>query len=195
MDSFAINWNSDALVNDIKQLIQDDLDESVFDKTCVERSFDFITYRTYRTPFECATLNSLLRDSNLLDDLSHAQIFIARPGIKSKFHVDGLNPQRKAAINIPISGCKFGVIEWSDASVKGVLKDLGFTSHWVPETPLGESVSSTCSLAEHVHVVKTDKWHRLNLTDNPEWRVVFSLRFMSNPSFEELVEKLIHYAV
>ena len=121
-------------------------------------------------------------------EVSHAHLLITRPRVRlSQYHVDG----RRAAINIPIFNCNVGCVEWSAAkNVKREFHQTKFSNYSVPEIdiePLGveEQAVLNCVL-----LINTGHWHRVNVIDNPYYRVIFSVRFTVDPTFEQLKELL-----
>lgn len=120
------------------------------------------------------------------------QIFAINPNSVGMIHRDGLD--RKSALNIPLANCDKGYMDWFGEIFEEVKIVNKFTqvrktsaekSH--DEYRSTETPAHRCRIETPV-VVDTDTWHRIDNTDNDNYRFMFSLRFVGNPSFEELAE-------
>lgn len=123
------------------------------------------------------------------------QLFASLPGNCGIIHKDGTD--RKATLNIPIRGCDKGATEW--------FQGHGFSEHKLinPTTTVRITEEEIAVYPERLkltythamiltcpHVLDIDEWHRLNNTDNPEYRYVMAIRFHGNPTAQYLYERL-----
>lgn len=123
------------------------------------------------------------------------QLFASLPGNCGIIHKDGTD--RKATLNIPIRGCSQGATEWFQGHVFSERKIVNPTTtvriteeeaSVYPErltVPCTHSMILTCP-----HILDIDEWHRLNNTNNPEYRYVAAVRFHGNPTAQHLYERL-----
>lgn len=124
------------------------------------------------------------------------QIFASTPGSIGRLHRDGLD--RKAALNIPLSGCSKGCVEWllnpafKDEELKTVNNE--YTKIRITTSEAGYKRHNLefqeSFVLNQPAIIDTDVWHRVNNSDNLDYRFVLSVRFKNNPSFEHLVEAL-----
>lgn len=123
------------------------------------------------------------------------QLFASVPGNCGIIHKDGID--RKATLNIPIRGCAKGATEWfqgqefSERKIANPTTTVRITEEEIAVYPerldrlVSHSMVLTCP-----HVLDIDEWHRLNNTDNPEYRYVMAVRFHNNPTAQHLYERL-----
>lgn len=128
-------------------------------------------------------------------EIEHIQVFCILKDSCGMIHVDGID--RKCALNIPLRDCHLGVMEWYPNSgltakvyrgpntISTVAKEelALYPGRWPHH---GES----STVVNRPAVVRTNVWHRVDNRGNPQHRYMLSLRFKSNPTFEELVSSL-----
>lgn len=123
------------------------------------------------------------------------QLFASVPGNCGIIHKDGKD--RKATLNIPIRGCAQGSTEWFQGHdflehrIVNPTTTVRITEEEVAVYPerLGRTPTHSMVLTSP-HVLDIDEWHRLNNTENPEYRYVAAVRFKGNPTAQHLVNLL-----
>lgn len=123
------------------------------------------------------------------------QVFASIPRNCGIIHKDGRD--RRATLNIPIQGCASGATEW--------FQDQNFSEHLIvnPTTTVRVTKEEMTVYPERLnvlcthsmiltcpHILDIDAWHRLNNTENSEYRYVAAVRFHGNPSAQHLHERL-----
>ena len=124
-----------------------------------------------------------------------ARVFITNPYTKLPIHKDavagGKNKKlREWAINIPLFGCERGETVWYNDipeyencqmySAAGALVSL---SHPNPIEHYREGLDC-------IKLIKTDVFHGVDNSDNPNYRVILSLRSNDNLSWTEISERI-----
>jgi hypothetical protein len=120
------------------------------------------------------------------------QVFAISPESTGMIHKDGID--RKAALNIPLSGCSSGWMEWFDDVFNELKIDVPYTKvrlttvekNYIPyrsDTRPKERI-----IVDHPHLVDTDTWHRVDNRGNTEYRFMFSVRFHGNQPLTVLKE-------
>lgn len=126
--------------------------------------------------------------------VNYFQFFVSRPKSRGVVHIDGRD--RHCCLNIPLFNGGAGTVEW-------------FGTHNFPAAPtrvskvgtLGtypeayehrytDELADEAAITRGLQLVKTDIWHRANNSLNDRYRLVFSLRLMNNPSFEDTLKQV-----
>ena len=132
------------------------------------------------------TLHGILGKLNAAKglELSHFQMFVCRPHHAGMYHTDGVD--RKASFNVPIFNCEVGGIDWTQDDPPGAYR---FESEFTTNMRTEERDLPTIDhmVLDSIKLLRVDTWHRINNLNNPNHRVVFSLRFRGNPSFETVL--------
>lgn len=149
-------------------------------------------------------------------DLSvdNCKFWITGVGVKNIVHTDGLN--RICALNFPIVNCEqAGPVQWFDRPLNPCLIRRGTESRYdlrlayptdvISDGPTPDQISRESEVSmiytkdwvpsEQVFMnrpilIHTDVWHSVDNTQNDKVRVVFTIRFKGNPSFEEVSDRL-----
>lgn len=191
MDYLNLNWPIDLIVNEAKTVLQLPLyPDDWYDDHCVRQNCPFVVAKIWSPKFvktRMPQLSEVLNKSGILEDLNHIQLFICRPHHMGAWHLDG--DIRKSCINIPIYNTNEGNVEWTNDAMQATRVTNAYTTHWLPvENRLTEVCTKTKLLS--AQLLRTDKWHRLDNTNNPNHRITISVRFHSNPTFEDLFQKV-----
>jgi hypothetical protein len=156
---------------------------------------------------ELAIIERYVQAAGLVID--HTKYFRSCPGFRTQVHTDAEG--RDCGLNIPvIVPVRSGLMRWYDNDFKAVIDHrnnhtylkMAFHTEGFASTPAEISAAAKLSkaytkdippaevlLLTKPTVVRVDKWHDVNNEGNPADRVVYSIRFKENPSFEELVER------
>ena len=119
--------------------------------------------------------------------ISVIQIFAILPESIGSTHKDGLN--RKSAFNIPLIGADLGYMDWFDLDIVERKIDTKYTQVRLTDHDKID-YSPICRVRiDKPSLVNTDVWHRVDNSDNKNFRYMLSVRFESNPSFSELKEQ------
>jgi hypothetical protein len=122
--------------------------------------------------------------------ISHVQLFSAEPTAIGVVHKDGLD--RFCAFNIPVKNADKGTIEWLSGNVIERKVEIKHTSIRLLEdrTQQKDMTADAIILLENPTLINTDHWHRVNNSSNYRWRHVLSIRFLNNPSYQEVKQIL-----
>ena len=125
--------------------------------------------------------------------VSHVQLFSAEPAAIGSVHKDGLD--RLCAFNIPVSNTDIGWMEWLEGPVFEKKISLKHTSIRLLQYQKQASLMNVASkiLLEQPTLINTNEWHRVDNSDNPNWRHVLSVRFLNNPSYNSVKDILDSY--
>ena len=163
-----------------------DLDPGYYESFCVAQNKGFVVAKSWNAdavssmPYIASELNKL----KLLDQVGHCQIFVCRPHHTGLWHLDGVD--RHASINFPLFNTEFGQVDWTPDEIECVKEVSVYTTHSIPVNRYAEHPIAHSSVLTSVQLLKTDIWHRLDNANNPSHRVVFSIRFKTNPLYETL---------
>lgn len=118
--------------------------------------------------------------------ISHVQLFSAQPHAIGSVHMDGSD--RLCAFNIPVQNTDQGVMEWLDGPVEGNLLELAHTSiRLLKNKKDGLKMGTSAQIIlDSPTLVNTNVWHRVDNSANSRWRHVLSIRFLNNPSYQEV---------
>ena len=121
--------------------------------------------------------------------LLYCQSYIRSRGHIQGIHIDGDgSTQINAAINLPISGTHESKHNWYTGDYTLILKNIGdlYFHHilWKSKPELVSSLE-----LDHPHLVRVNEPHNAVSSDN-DCRWIFTMRFVGNPSFEDLYDKL-----
>lgn len=121
--------------------------------------------------------------------IDNCKFFRCMAKTQGDVHIDGV-PVRNAAINFPVNNCELGYQTWYLNKPKRVEKVYSKTRIILPDEDNiqwqeGEKLYLTKPTLVHVGV-----WHSVNNTENSKDRDVFSIRFVGNPTFDQ-VKKII----
>jgi hypothetical protein len=125
-------------------------------------------------------------------EIGIVQLFSIPAGVTGMIHKDGL--PRYSTINIPLTGYTEGTMHWySDSEhltevkidtaytkVRLVAEELYNTGTRLDLIPDAQSTVTAPS------ILNTDIWHRIDNKKNTKSRWVASIRFSTNPTFDEL---------
>jgi hypothetical protein len=160
--------------------------------------------------FTAESLNNLevVRDLRSVGlEVHHVNVFFQKPNVLAELHIDdGANP-RHATINLPLRGCTGSKILWVRAdqfapdkpylatfpsfSVKAKPRTIG--SQPEDKSVLRDDATwdivDTADAGQTI-ILKTDEWHAVDNRDNANYRWLFAIRFVDNPPYEEVLEKL-----
>jgi hypothetical protein len=189
----ALDWDVERCRAEIMEhmhLPRYDLDTDFYNQFCVVQNTGFVVAcswtaeQTRQLPY----IGGLLHQYGLLDQVGHSQMFVCRPRHMGMWHLDGVD--RHASINFPLWNTSRGRVDWTEHEVEHIREANQYTTHavqsrWTDYYPVSHS-----SVLHGVQLLKTDKWHRLDNTDNDHHRVVFSIRFATNPTYEWLRTRL-----
>lgn len=123
------------------------------------------------------------------------QYFVARAHSAGPVHIDG--NVRHCALNFPVHGADKGTMEWfaGDAFDRAFVNNTRVGTR-VPgaRTELWKAIPKTLDsfpapvaylVLTEPFLVNSGEWHRVNNTRNDEYRIVASVRFVGNPTFED----------
>lgn len=117
----------------------------------------------------------------------HCQMFVCSPNHKSQWHIDG--NVRNACVNIPYMN-SVGVVHWTDQELRlSATENTVYTKTLISDEKLVE-VSDSCCAPNGIVALRTSKWHMLDSSTCNDYRLTFSVRATSNPTFEQLVKAL-----
>ncbi len=126
-------------------------------------------------------------------EIDNCKFFICAPGSWGEVHIDGANPERNCAINIPIFNCESGYMNWfsNEPDDRTFISNSNTNVHSTSKKKEVDfwEVEEKMVLTSPA-LVRTNIWHNVDNRDNPKHRVVFSFRFKDNPDFEETRKKL-----
>lgn len=118
------------------------------------------------------------------------QIFAILPESIGMTHKDGL--ERKAAFNIPLLGAELGYMDWFTLDNKEHKIDTLYTQIRLTDIEKNhntyriENIPNYRCRIDKPSIVNTDVWHRIDNSDNKNFRYMLSIRFKNNPPFDEL---------
>lgn len=184
-----LDWNAELCRAEIMHYLglpRYDLDTEYYEGFCVEQSKGFVVAKSWTAEVvaELPYIASQLRKYDLLDQVSHGQIFVCRPRHIGLWHLDGVD--RHASINFPMFNTDRGQVDWTAADIECIKEANEYTTHSVPVDRDAYHPVAHLSVLTGVQLLKTDIWHRLDNADNTLHRVVFSIRFKTNPLYETL---------
>lgn len=156
------------------------------------------------------TLNRLeivrdIRSAGL--EVHHINLFFQKGNSLAELHIDdGANP-RHASLNLPIRGCEGSEVVWVradqfSAAAPYLATFNGFDVNAKPRTigsqpadPVVTRDDSTWDIVDRASagqpiLLKTDEWHAVDNRNNPHYRWLLGIRFVGNPHYEEVLEKL-----
>lgn len=130
-----------------------------------------------------------------IPNLLYATCFARGKGHTQGIHVDGTNGITNSSLNIPVTGCEKTEMQWFDgnytiesrSSVNSTGMLVGYNIVKWPD-PDKITIADRLELRES-HMVRVNAPHR-SIANNDYPRAVLCLRFVGNPTFEELYEKL-----
>lgn len=157
-----------------------------YDAHNVEHESNIAVIHVPLEPSTMPTIDGILKDlrqkSGLV--LSHFQLFVCRPEHCGLYHTDGVD--RRASLNVPLFNCDVGGIDWTVDDAPGAYRfKSGFTTNMRTERrdlPILDHMT-----LDFTYLLRVNNWHRINNLGNPNHRIVFSLRFQGNPSFEQVL--------
>jgi len=122
--------------------------------------------------------------------ISHVQLFSAEPMAIGSIHKDGID--RCCAFNLPVKNADKGNMEWLSGDVIEQKIELKHTSiRLLADRAQQKSMNIDARLLlENPTLINTDHWHRVDNSANQQWRHVLSIRFLNNPSYQE-VKKIL----
>lgn len=128
---------------------------------------------------------------NLPLDILVIQLFAMNPKSIGMVHKDGI--ERKAALNIPVINCNNGYMDWFTDGYEQITIDTDYTKIRITTTE--KNFNEFRILDDPAHhckidvpsLVNTDVWHRIDNSDNENYRYMLSIRFVGNPEFTDLV--------
>ena len=122
--------------------------------------------------------------------ISHVQLFSAEPMAIGSVHKDGLD--RFCAFNIPVKNADKGTMEWLSGDVVERKIELKHTSIRLLADRIQQKdmTADVRILLENPTLINTDHWHRVDNSLNNRWRHVLSVRFLNNPSYQEVKQIL-----
>jgi len=118
-------------------------------------------------------------------EVENCKYFLCRPHTKGNVHIDGA-PPRKCGLNFPVFNCQQGVMQWFDNDYEPLEIITDRTRIILPKTEDTAPNEYLRLTLTKPTLVKTDVWHGVDNTDNPDNRVVFSIRFKGNPEFDDV---------
>ena len=136
-------------------------------------------------------------DCGIIEDrlgvtISTARVFITNPNSKLPIHKDCISKDqlREWAINIPLFGCDQGYNVW--------YKDTReYEQHQTFSGPGAAQILMHPSPVEHyrekldtIKLLRTGIFHGVDNTDNPDYRIVLSIRCEEDLSWTEMCEKI-----
>ncbi len=141
-------------------------------------------------PDDLLTIVNSELNSYGISDVSYCRYYRRFKNSTQFLHVDGHTGKiLHCAINIPLSGGKNSKFEWHAGDFElvevnvGVTKQKTYSVKWnSPSVPI-ESVE----MIDGCYLVRIDQPHRA-ISSMDEDRVVFTIRFKGNPTFEELAK-------
>lgn len=184
-----LNWNVELCRAEIMHYLglpRYDLDTEYYEGFCLEQNKGFVVAKSWTAevvaglPYVASQLQAL----GLLDQVGHCQIFVCRPRHIGLWHLDGVD--RHASINFPLFNTEHGQVDWTAADIECIKEANEYTTHSVPVDRDAFHRVEHSSVLTGVQLLKTDIWHRLDNADNTLHRVVFSIRFKTNPLYETL---------
>lgn len=146
-----------------------------------------------------------LRSAGL--EVHHINLFFHRANALAELHIDdGANP-RHASLNLPIRGCEGSRVVWVrdnqfDAASPYMATFNGFDVNAKPRTIGSQPLDSTATRddstwdiidetrADIPILLKTDTWHAADNRGNKHYRWLLGIRFVGNPSYDEVLSKL-----
>jgi hypothetical protein len=121
------------------------------------------------------------------------QIFAILPESIGMTHKDGLN--RKSAFNIPLNGAELGYMDWFDLDITERKVDTKYTQIRLTEDEKNHKAHRITDIPTYrvridsPALINTDVWHRIDNSDNKNFRYTLSIRFEGNPSLSELQQQ------
>jgi hypothetical protein len=124
-----------------------------------------------------------------IPNVLYCQSYIRKKGHRQMIHVDGTNGQLiNCAINIPLHGGDDSKFNWYSGEYMLIEKNVGdlyfYDLKWNSFPKLEESLELT-----DTHLVRVNSPHSAQASIEED-RWIFTMRFVGNPTFEELYEKL-----
>lgn len=184
-----LDWNSDLCRAEILHymaLPSYNVSPDYYENFCVEQNKGFIVAKSWSADAvaKLPYVSSQLRKHGLVEQIGHCQIFVCRPRHVGLWHLDGID--RHASVNFPLFNTDQGQVDWTAASIECLKETTAYTTHSIPVNRDAVHPVSHSGLLTGVQLLKTDIWHRLNNEQNPFHRIVFSIRFKTNPLYETL---------
>jgi hypothetical protein len=125
--------------------------------------------------------------------IENCKFFICKPGEWGEVHIDGGDPARNCAINIPIFNCNSGYMNWfcntpdddrlisNDQTNVHSTKEKANIDFWNLEEQF---------ILTKPALVRTNSWHNVDNRLNSKFRIVFSMRLQGNPEFSYVASRL-----
>jgi hypothetical protein len=136
-------------------------------------------------------LNSVNEELNSygIPKILYCQSYIRKKGNCQGIHIDGTNGELiNAAINIPLQGCNNSKFTWYSGDYDLVERNIGDLYFYNLKWKSVPQVASTLELTDS-HLVRVNMPHSAQASFTED-RWIFTMRFVGNPTFEELYEKL-----
>lgn len=148
------------------------------------------------------TIHSRLLNNEIPDWIQHAfpiqlevlQIFAMMPNSIGMIHKDGL--ARKCALNVPLTGYTEGYMQWFDKEFNEHLVNTEYSQVRLTKNEVGQKIyrmDETPTVSVHINaptLLNTDVWHRIDNSQNKNFRWILSLRFSCNPGFTNVANVL-----
>lgn len=131
-----------------------------------------------------------------IGEIENCKFFICAPNSWGEVHIDGGNPPRNCAINIPIYNCERGLMNWfsNEPEDHKFISNENTKVHSTNKNrEIGFWVSEEQMILTQPALVRTNNWHNVDNRANKKHRVVFSFRFKDNPEFDTVKEKLARF--
>lgn len=118
------------------------------------------------------------------------RFFIFKQGQQSTIHIDNI-PPRHCALNFPIAKCEDVPIIWYRGEGEKV-------DYQMPRYVVDISITEPGTVEEIDRVtltvptlINTSIWHSVDNSNNTHDRVIFSLRFANNPTFDDVLKCIL----
>lgn len=130
-------------------------------------------------------------------EIETCRIFVVKPYQSLRAHIDCIADSqefRNCSINFPLHNCDLGKNEWYDHSKFSVIFNERASSV-VPKdyAEFNKIEPIFSSRLYKPSIFRTNIMHNVNNSDNPNYRVVLSMRFKDNISFDYIKNKLNSY--
>lgn len=127
--------------------------------------------------------------------IENAKFFRCEPFSIGDIHKDS---DTHCALNIPVSGCLYSLMKWFnlDDDREMRIEEKGKLVLILPQNPVyrnhPHSLRTVLKRMELIHptLVRTHVWHAIDNQANSLPRIVLSIRFSGNPTFEDMLEHL-----
>lgn len=126
-----------------------------------------------------------------ISNIEYCRVYLWPRGSVQNIHVDGVDKVLHCAINIPLHGGENSKFQWFggnfNLSPGNLLRtnQKAYYINWLSDPHITESIE----IKDGCYLIRIDQPHQaIAAADSDRW--MFTMRFIDNPTFEELYDRL-----